>query len=125
MAYRKGVMGNAEFNFTEHGLGTHSASDLMKDADHYIISIARAVLDGFEATQHQVTNIVHRLDGDTVSYTSWPARPQLDASIRSDLLRAVQSKQWFLERSTTSGRRWGELYYRAGRVRTDCNVRNG
>lgn len=64
VAYRKGILDDAEFDFTEHGVASEDASEIMKGAD-YFISTLESVLGGFEATQHHVTNMIHRIDGDT------------------------------------------------------------
>jgi hypothetical protein len=61
--YRAGLVADAEFDFTDHGVATDDANDVMKGADNFVAILA-SVIEGFDATQHIVTNILHQLDGD-------------------------------------------------------------
>ena len=65
-AYRKGMTDDAEYDFTSHGVATDKAAEIMKGAD-YFITVLAGVLEGFESTQHHVTNILHTLNGDTAT----------------------------------------------------------
>jgi len=62
--YRAGLVEEAEFDFTDHGVATDDAAQVMKGADNFV-SILASVIEGFDATQHSVTNILHTLKGDT------------------------------------------------------------
>jgi hypothetical protein len=64
--YRKGFAEDVEFDFTDHGVAPSETAKPMTGID-YVITIMRSVMDGFDAAQHHVTNMVHHLDGDTAT----------------------------------------------------------
>src|SRR4051812_16656169 len=61
--YRASLVPDAEFDFTDHGVATDDANDVMKGADNFVAILA-SVIEGFDSTQHIVTNLLHKIDGD-------------------------------------------------------------
>ena len=61
--YRARITDDAEFDFTDHGVATDSASAVMRGADVYLPILA-SVIEGFDATQHTVTNLLHEVNGN-------------------------------------------------------------
>lgn len=69
-AYRKNLLDDAEFDFTRHGVASERAGEIMRGAD-YFVTVLASVLEGFDATQHHVTNLLHEIDGDTAISKSY------------------------------------------------------
>jgi hypothetical protein len=61
--YRVFFLEDVEFDFREHGVATEKANDVMRGIDLFI-PVVSSVMTGFEAAQHHLTNMVHRLKGD-------------------------------------------------------------
>ena len=62
-AYRAHFADTAEFDFTDHASAPKETDEIIVGPDR-MISVMRTVMDGLEAAQHHVTNLVHHLDGD-------------------------------------------------------------
>lgn len=64
--YRANIVDDASFDFTDHGVATDDAGDVMRGADNYL-AILSSVIEGFDSTQHSITNMYHEIDGDRAS----------------------------------------------------------
>lgn len=62
-SYRAVITEDSEFDFRDHGVATDDAVDVMRGGDAYLAVLA-SVIEGFDSTQHTVSNILHKLDGD-------------------------------------------------------------
>jgi hypothetical protein len=62
--YRAQLTDDAEFDFTDHGVATEEAADVMRGADNYL-AVLRSVIEGFDATQHCISNMFHDVTGDS------------------------------------------------------------
>lgn len=62
-AYRTSFVDDVTFDFREHGAAPPEARQLVIGVDR-IVALQASVIEGFDAAQHDVTNLVHRIDGD-------------------------------------------------------------
>jgi len=68
--YRGLLLDDAEFDITDHGVAPDETAEIIKGADQ-LLSVVKSVLTGFEAVQHHVTNMVHRVDGDEATTNAY------------------------------------------------------
>jgi hypothetical protein len=61
--YREQITDDAEFDFTDHGAATDDANEPMRGADNFLTILA-SVIEGFDSTQHCVSNMFHEVSGD-------------------------------------------------------------
>ena len=62
-AYGTSFVEAVVFDFREHGAAPPEARQLIVGLDT-IIALQRSVIEGFDTTQHHVTNMLHAIDGD-------------------------------------------------------------
>ena len=63
-AYRRNCLADAAFDFTDHGAAGDETAAVMVGADLFLADLS-TVCEGFDATQHAITNMVHTLAGDS------------------------------------------------------------
>jgi hypothetical protein len=62
-AYGASFVEDVVFDFREHGAAPPEARQLIVGLDT-IIALQKSVIEGFDITQHLVTNMLHAIDGD-------------------------------------------------------------
>jgi hypothetical protein len=62
-AYGASFVQDAAFDFREHGAAPPEARQVIVGIDT-VIALQRSVIEGFDTTQHHVTNMIHTIDGD-------------------------------------------------------------
>ena len=63
-AYGASFVPDAVFDFREHGAAPPEARQVIEGIDK-VIALQKSVIEGFDTTQHHVTNMIHAIDGDT------------------------------------------------------------
>jgi hypothetical protein len=102
VAYRAGLLDDAEFDFTDHGVATDKAAEIMKGAD-YFVTILQSVIDGFDATQHHATNLLHQVNGDTAESSSYVYAEHFLSNDRGDPSVTCGGRYKVTSQRTTDG----------------------
>lgn len=65
-AYRDSFVEDVVFDFREHGAAPPEARQLIVGLET-IVALQKSVIEGFDLTQHHVTNMLHAIDGDSAT----------------------------------------------------------
>lgn len=65
-AYRDSFVEDVVFDFREHGAAPPEARQLIVGLET-IVALQKSVIEGFDITQHHVTNMLHAIDGDSAT----------------------------------------------------------